>query len=117
MVESYSIIGYIYDYISLTLPFSITLPFAAPICTNCNQPMNEYSKLRHIQTYCLIRILPAASVETPRKLNQIYRALTVRVLDHVHDCTFLLGARYVITGYYEYTQQTQEFQAWNVTTI
>ncbi|XP_073831855.1 meiotic 217 [Musca autumnalis] len=37
----------------------------APLCTNCNRPMSEYPKLRHTQEYCLVRILPAASVETP----------------------------------------------------
>ncbi|XP_013110291.2 uncharacterized protein LOC106089073 [Stomoxys calcitrans] len=89
----------------------------APLCKNCNHPMSEYSKLRHTQNYCLIRILPAAAVETPRKLNQIFRALTIRVFDHVHDCPLLLGNRYMITGYYNYTHYSQEFQAWNLTTI
>ncbi|XP_075157375.1 meiotic 217 [Haematobia irritans] len=94
-----------------------SIALEAPLCSNCNQPMSEYSKLRHTQNYCLIRILPAASVETPRKLNQIYRSITIRVYDHVHDCPLLLGNRYVVTGYYNYSQQSQEFQAWNITTI
>lgn len=79
--------------------------------------MSEYSKLRHTQNYCLIRLLPAASVETPRKLNQVFRALTIRVLDHVHDCSLLLGNRYVVTGFYSYSFYSQEFEAWNITTI
>lgn len=79
--------------------------------------MSEYSKLRHTQNSCLLRILPASSVECPRKLNQVFRALTVRVLDHVCNCPLLLGDRYLITGYYDYSPQKQEFQAWNLTTI
>lgn len=79
--------------------------------------MSEYPRLRCTRNYRLLRILPAAAVETPNKRNQIFRSLLVKVKEHIHDCTLVLGKRYLITGYYVYKKKSQEFQAWNLNAI
>lgn len=79
--------------------------------------MNEYTKLRYSQNYYLLRILPVESIEPPRKLNKIFRAVTVRASEHVFDCQLTLGDRYLVTGYYNYLSQKEEFEAWNLSTM
>lgn len=79
--------------------------------------MHEYPKLRHIQNCRLIRILPADSIESPYKLNKLFRGISVRVSEHVFDCQLILGKRYFIIGYYNYSPQKQDFEAWNLKAI
>uniref|UniRef100_A0A1B0FGR9 Uncharacterized protein n=1 Tax=Glossina morsitans morsitans TaxID=37546 RepID=A0A1B0FGR9_GLOMM len=77
----------------------------APVCSSCSSLMSEYPRLRCTRNYRLLRILPAAAVETPNKRNQIFRSLLVKVKEHIHDCTLVLGKRYLIAGYYVYKKK------------
>lgn len=79
--------------------------------------MNEYAKLRRSQNIRYLKILPYESLECPQKLNQTFRALTIRVLDHVNNFHLKVGERYFIIGYYNYLSWKQEFEAWNLTKI
>lgn len=79
--------------------------------------MKEYPKLRYTQNSQLLRILPAESIETPKIPNKIFRAVTVRVAEHVFDCPLKLGERYSIIGHYNYFARKEEFEAWHLTTI
>ncbi|XP_032594847.1 uncharacterized protein LOC6565628 [Drosophila grimshawi] len=83
----------------------------APLCPNCSRPMSEYQKLRVIENYCIISILPGDCVLTPRTVDCIYRPILVRLRAHTYDCNLKLGANYLITGYYCGTANAYQFEA------
>ncbi|KAH8411627.1 hypothetical protein KR215_007693, partial [Drosophila sulfurigaster] len=84
----------------------------SPLCPNCSQSMSEYQKLRVTENYCIIAILPSASVETTsRQPNRIYRPILIRLRAHTHDCELKLGASYQVTGYYNSTSINYQFES------
>ncbi|XP_055842704.1 uncharacterized protein LOC129909654 [Episyrphus balteatus] len=51
----------------------------APNCYNCARPMSEYSALRCMGKYRLLKVFPIRSVSTPRVFNKIFRSQIVHL--------------------------------------